>query len=75
MGSLRKKIGVSLSIFAGMFIGAWLLHLQVDRPVEYLEYRHPEDPSKVRILQEGDPLYEQLNEPFKPREYIRIIKN
>jgi|GEM_PF-3750176 len=64
-----KKIGLSLVLFFILFLGAWFIHFQIDRTKYYTEY----PPSGFKGLGKEETEI-QVYEPFKPREYIRMIR-
>ncbi|MCM3619035.1 hypothetical protein M3936_15710 [Sutcliffiella horikoshii] len=67
---VKRKAAVALSIFSTLFAGAWWFNAEQKR--DYVEHYHNEDSSIVLIgsNQEGNL---SVIQPFKPREYIRIV--
>jgi hypothetical protein len=84
---MKIKIVVSLSIFSLLFASAWLLQLQLQNhwksDVNNME-SHINNMNVVPMNNDNTPMNTNLNteisnvqwklfEPFKPREYVRII--
>jgi hypothetical protein len=85
---MKIKVVVSLSIFSLLFVSAWLLQLQLQNhrksDVTNMESQI-NNMNVVPMNNENTPMNTNLNteisnfqwtfiEPFKPREYVRIIK-
>jgi hypothetical protein len=84
---MKIKIVVSLSIFSLLFASAWLLQAQLQTHREFnVNNMEPQinNLNVVPMNNENTPLNTNLNngmsnvqwkifEPFKPREYVRII--
>lgn len=67
---VKRKAAVALSIFSSLFAGAWWLH--VDTKKDYTNQMYQSyDPSVVLVGNNQD-MYNQI-QPFKPREYIRVV--
>jgi hypothetical protein len=86
---MKIKIVVSLSIFSLLFASAWLLQLQLQNhwksDVNKME-SHINNMNVVPMNNDNTPMNTNLNteisnvewklfEPFKPREYVRIINS
>ncbi|ATH92968.1 hypothetical protein ACH95_15225 [Bacillus glycinifermentans] len=76
---MRIKAFVSLGLFCSMFAGAFIINREM--PCE----NDPEAGAEEERTFEGDfapmqtesgaqPFMENENAPFKPREYIRVVK-
>jgi hypothetical protein len=66
---VKRKAAVALSIFSTLFAGAWWLNVEQKR--DYVEHYHNEDSSIVLIGSNQGNM--NVIQPFKPREYIRIV--
>jgi hypothetical protein len=86
---MKIKMVVSLSIFSLLFVSAWLLQLQLQNhwksDVNNME-SHINNMNVVPMNNDNTPMNTNLNteisnvewklfEPFKPREYVRIINS
>ncbi|UAL46705.1 hypothetical protein K7887_17805 [Sutcliffiella horikoshii] len=67
---VKRKAAVALSIFSTLFAGAWWLSVEQKR--DYVDHYYNGDSSIVLIgsNQQGS---SNVIQPFKPREYIRIV--
>ncbi|KKB72870.1 MULTISPECIES: hypothetical protein [Bacillus] len=72
---MRTKAFASLGLFCSMFAGAFIINREM--PIE----NDPEAGAEEERTSEGDfaPMQtesgmEKENAPFKPREYIRVVK-
>lgn len=84
---MKIKIVVSLSIFSLLFSSAWLLQVQLQSHREFnvnIMESQINNLNVVPMNNENTPMNTNLNteisnvqwkllEPFKPREYVRII--
>ncbi|PAE39786.1 hypothetical protein [Bacillus sp. 7884-1] len=86
---MKIKMVVSLSIFSLLFVSAWFLQLQLQnhRKSDVINMEsHINNLNVVPMNNENTPMNANLNtemsnvqwnlfEPFKPREYVRIINS
>jgi len=85
---MKTKIAVCLSIFFLLFSSAWLLQKQQLNNQEVTTYEVESDPNRLNAIPinyDQPPLNTNVDtgitnvqwksyEPFKPREYVRIIE-
>ncbi|WP_209122958.1 hypothetical protein [Alkalihalobacillus sp. BA299] len=67
---LKRKGVIAVGIFSVLFGAAWWTNGTIDRHLYLHELQEEEG---IQLLQ-TDTTKVILHEPFKPREYIRIIK-
>lgn len=84
---MKMKIVVSLSIFSLLFASAWLLQLQLQNHqksdvsnmesqinnMNIVPMKSENTPMNTNLNTEVSNVQWKLFEPFKPREYVRII--
>ncbi|QFT90375.1 hypothetical protein FIU87_17175 [Bacillus sp. THAF10] len=67
---VKRKVAVALSIFSTLFAGAWWLN--AEQKVKNME-QYSNNNSSIVLIGSNQQNGIDIVQPFKPREYIRIV--